>query len=211
VSSDGTQITRSDPIENRTKARAFTLLELLLVMVIIVVLAMVIWPNIGSQNSSTRLEVSADQLASLLKLARSGAMSTGSMYRCVFETEGMYAVIETEVDPLQQPGVFEPLQSHWARLDMGKDQIRCLTVEFDEWESRLKAREAELTEGQEQIPGEGISPPIMFYPDGTSDSASIVLGDNDNHSVTLTLNGLTGQISLEKGNKLDENTVQTTD
>jgi type II secretory pathway pseudopilin PulG len=208
VSSGRKHITGSNPIVNRTKARAFTLLELLLVIVIIIVMAMLVWPNIGSRNSSTRLEVTAEQLASLLQLARSGAMSTGSTYRCVFETEGMYAVIESESDPLKAPGTFEAIKAHWSQLDMGKDQIKCLAVEFDEWESQLKEQEAELLEAKDKTQDDMGSPPIMFYPDGTSDTASIVLGDNENHSVTLTINGLTGQVNLEKGNKLDEKTAQ---
>lgn len=209
MSSVAKHITGLNPIVNRTKARAFTLLELLLVIVIIIVMAMVVWPNIGSRNSANRLEVTADQLASLLKLARSGAMSTGSTYRCVFQTDGMMAVIEAESDPLKSPGVFEPIKAHWSELDLGKDQIKCLAVEFDEWESQLKKQEAELLDAGEESRESGVSPPILFYPDGTSDSAIIVLGDNEDHSVTLTLNGLTGQISLEEGNKLDEKSTKS--
>jgi hypothetical protein len=177
---------------------------------VILAMAAVVWPNLGNRNSSTRLAMTANGLASLLKLARSGAMCTSSTYRCVFETGRMFAVIESETDPVKAPGVFEPIEAHWSKLDMGKDEIRCLAVEFDEWESSLKKQEADLLENDNQDEETEDSPPIMFYPDGTSDSATIVIGDKSDHCMTLMLNGLTGQVDLINGNKLDEETTEKT-
>ena len=184
---------------NNMKARAFTLLELLLVMAILISLAVVVWPDLSASRASGRLENVADQLASLMKMARSGAMSTGSKYRCVFEVDGRLAVIEQEVDPLDSPGIFEPLSAHWARLDMGAEYISCLLVEFEQWEGLLKKEETAILDEIDKVEDSYISEPIVFYPDGTCDSVTVVIGDGEGNLYTLILNGLTGQIQMEQG------------
>jgi hypothetical protein len=192
---------------NHSKARAFTLLELLLVIVIMIALAGVIWPSLSTRQAAGKLRSTSEQLASLMSLARGGAMSKGCSYRCVFEVDGMRAVIEEEADPLNHPGVFEPIKAHWAKLDLGKDDIRCLSVHFDEWEGLLKEEEAEILDRVDSKSEDHASPPILFYPDGTSDTATILLGDSENNNFTLTLNGITGQVKLERGNKFDSETI----
>ncbi len=172
-------------------------------MLVMGILMSVIWPNIGARKSSGRLESTAQQLASLLTMARSGAMCTGSSYRCVFDTNGMRALIETEEDPVKQPGDFQPLKAHWASIDLGSDNIKCISVHFDKWDSLLKEQEAKILDNDKSESENADSPPIVFYPDGTSDSAMILLGDDYNNNFTLTLNGMTGQVTMTRGNELD--------
>ncbi|MFA5865239.1 MAG: GspH/FimT family pseudopilin [Phycisphaerae bacterium] len=192
---------------NTMKARAFTMLELLLVIMIIMILGAVIWPSITNRTSGANLKFVAEKLAALLQMARSQAMITGNCHRCRFELDGMQAVIEEESDPVAHPGVFEKIKTHWAVVDLGKDEIKCLAVQFDPWETILRQQEASVLEtGQDNNTATDLlCPPIAFYPNGSGDSASILLGNNEDKNFTIKLNGLTGQVLVEQGNKLDDN------
>jgi len=185
-------------------ARAFTLLELLLVIAVLVILAGVVWPNLGAQTSAGRLAFTAHQVANLIQFGRSESMCAGKPYRFRFDPENMRAVIEEETDPLGHPGEFEPIPAHWASVDLAEGNIRCLAIHFDPWESKLKEQEEQVLEGGEGKEATGESAgPIHFYPDGTSDSATLLLGDDTDRNYTLILNGLTGRIRVEQGNLLD--------
>ncbi len=187
---------------NTEKARAFTMLELLLVVVVLVALGSIVWSNIGQRTSAGKLEYAARQLAGLMQLARSEAMVTGNTHRCRFDAGGMRAIIEMEADPLENAGVFEPIQSHWSKVDMESDNIRCMVIEFDPWETLLREQEAKVLEKENEKGKEDLLPPITFHPDGTSDSATVLLGNKDGWNYTLMINGLTGKITVEQGNKI---------
>jgi type II secretory pathway pseudopilin PulG len=192
---------------NTMKARAFTMLELLLVIMIIMILGAVIWPSITNRTSGANLQFVSEQLAGLLQMTRSQSMITGNCHRCRFEPDGMQAVIEEESDPLAHPGVFEKIKTHWAVVDLGKDNIKCLTVQFDPWETLLRQEEASVLETPEDnnTTSDLLCPPIAFYPNGSSDSAAILLGNSEDKNFTIKLNGLTGQVLVEQGNRLDDN------
>lgn len=179
------------------------MLELLLVMVILIALAGVVWPNLGRQTSRARLEHSIRQLASLLKLGRAEAMSTGKSYRCRFDVGGMKALLEEETNPYKQPGVYETIKADWGQVDLSENNIKCLSVLFDPWESQLKDEEAKILERDDTTEKNDLGAPILFYPDGTSDTCSILLGDQDNRNFTLKINGLTGHIQIDDGNTQD--------
>ncbi len=185
------------------KARAFTLLELFLVLAVMIALASIIWPALGGKSKAVRLKSSAERLSVLLRLARNGSMAEGREYRCVFRRGGTKVVIESQVDPLINPDEFERIKSHWSVLDLSKDGVRCVSVELDEWEKLLKEQEKEVLEGSDEESEE--YDPIRFYPTGESDSAVIVLGDDANDFVSIEYDGLTGTVNVIEGNVAEEN------
>ncbi len=185
------------------KARAFTLLELFLVLAVIIAIASIVWPELTTTTKIAKLKYCARQSEMLLKLAENGAMAEACKYRCVFKHNGRQMVIEYQPDPLGQPDHFERIKAHWSVLDLGEYDIRCVSVELDEWEQLLKAQEKEITEQSDETQEE--YPPVMFYPDGSCDSATIVLGDDENDFISLILNGLTGEIKIAQGNMSERN------
>ena len=63
-------------INKRTyQSRAFTLIELLLVIVVIAMAAAVVAPNIGSGNQTASLNATAREIASALRFARGHALT----------------------------------------------------------------------------------------------------------------------------------------
>jgi Tfp pilus assembly protein FimT len=174
--------------------------------VIIVILAAVVWPNMTGRRATETIKNKANQLAALMMFARSGSMSTGYMYRCVFELKGTRVLIQSENNPLEKPGEYEKVEGSWAKVDLGENGIACQSVQFNPWENELKEEEASQLESNTQSKtgdDDETLAPILFYPDGTSDSAKVLLADEENNFITLTLNGVTGEVKVEQGNKIE--------
>lgn len=72
----------NDPPPSRS---AFTLLELVVVMVILAVAAMVIAPSLGGFASARETEFAAGQIVTLAHWARTQAISEGQTYRLNFD------------------------------------------------------------------------------------------------------------------------------
>jgi prepilin-type N-terminal cleavage/methylation domain-containing protein len=191
----------------RQAGRGFTLIEILLATVLLLLLLGAIVFNFSSLERGARLDEGASQFESLLRHARAQATSSGRQVQIVFE-EGSDAFdswvvdkvrLTWEPDPLGQPGLFkdlaqtEPFLEHINEL-VEVESLRLIgpgTSENGVSDSG-SGREEEAERGQPDL-----LPPIRFYPDGSSDSAQIVLlsrDDQDQRRVTLRLLGVTGSI-----------------
>ncbi len=177
----------------RSRASAFTLLEVLLVIALLAGMAAIVWPSLGSQQSRAELDNAASQLASFLSMSRSTAMSTGRRYRCVFSENGLIATIEVEDNPIEFPGVFERLKSHWARLDLAESNVVCEMVDLTGYRKIIRMKERELIE--EEMPL-ALHEPVEFFPDGRCDSGLIVLVGSSGRRLYLRLNGFTGAVKV---------------
>lgn len=94
--------------------RAFTLLEVLIVLSLLVLMASFAWPAMESQIRATELPESADRVRSLLYMARCEAVMEHRRYRIRFEPESQQPLVEYEPDPIRRAGAFEPVPSDWA-------------------------------------------------------------------------------------------------
>ena len=75
---------------------AFTLIELVAVIVVLGVLAVAATMHTASISSTARLQWAARQVARDLSFARERAMSTGTTHWCRFDTTGQYYTIMAE-------------------------------------------------------------------------------------------------------------------
>jgi len=173
--------------------RAFTLLEVLLVIAVLVVLAALVAPNIAGRREQAQLEYIASHVSSLLSLARSTAMTTGRRHRCVFDENGSRMWIEHEVDPIEQGGQFEPINANWARFDLAEQDGRCVMVDLSGLHKLIRAKEIELLD--QDLP-EDVYDPVEFRPDGRCDGGMIVLAGPSGRQTALELDGLTGQVRI---------------
>ena len=97
---------------------AYTLLELMLVLSLLVVLAFFIVPNFQSPIERSHLPESGERFRSFITLTRANAMLDGLRYRMRFlseadeqwdklsEHERLQPLIEFEADPIKQPWEF---------------------------------------------------------------------------------------------------------
>jgi prepilin-type N-terminal cleavage/methylation domain-containing protein len=169
----------------RSFRRAFTLIEMLLVIGLLAALTAFVLPPVLRDIKDARLPESAKQIRSLVRLTRARAMYDGKRYRLRFLEEGeeeqiedvrvdpRQPLIEREDDPIREPGVFNPVKASWAHNDVLLDGIRCIEIRLGK--PTLEKLVEEDTDEQERLVEElgddvdEIRPPLYFEPDGTTE------------------------------------------
>ena len=188
--------------------RAFTLLEMLMVVAIIGVLAAMLWPDFLRFSQSRQLDESADRLRTLIGLVRAHAMNEARSYRLLIRQDGTLR-LERQLDAVLAPETFVRVRSPWARIgvlqpDVWIESVTPLPegpapieivddqIEFPELDEEVIAVE-ELDEPQV----------IEFRPDGTSDSLRWTLRAADGRGVVMTLDGRLGRVTIEPAERVD--------
>jgi prepilin-type N-terminal cleavage/methylation domain-containing protein len=193
--------------EQRAAGQGFTLIEILLATVLLLLLLSAIVFNFSSLEQGARLDEGASQFESMLRYARAQATSSGRQVQVLFEAGpdafDSWVVdkvrLTWEPDPLGRPGVFEDLAQTEPFLErinelVEVESLRLIgpgTGESGSTDSGT-SREEETERGQPDL-----LPPIRFYPDGSSDSVQVVLlsrDGQDQRRVTLRLLGVTGLV-----------------
>ncbi len=187
---------------SRQAQRGFTLLELLLVLVLLLLFAGVAVVSLTPLRQGAELNEGVGQLESMLRFARAEAAQEGRRFQVQFRTgpsagtTGLPASsvqVSWEPQPLAQPGVFvadastAPLAESISNL-LYIENVRHIG---GSGQSTASANtNTAPTEAQEDAaPGAPLDPvdstnaetwpPINFYPDGSSDSAEIIVASND--------------------------------
>jgi prepilin-type N-terminal cleavage/methylation domain-containing protein len=170
--------------------RAHTLTELLVVLTILGLFAGIALPRVIGSLMRTRLETALGAIRSDLTFARARAVSSGLRHQVLMDTE----TGELRVEP------FRPEQMAAADQAQAVDQRPALTdtlpqsVRVTSWNvSPLGALQGVPTAGQDGAAG-GDGAPILFYPEGRSDDAMIVLEDNEGTRRGLRIDGFSGEI-----------------
>ena len=144
----------------RRAARGFTLLELVLVMVIVCTVLAMAAPSLGGFFASRRTADAAAQIVALTGLARSQAIAQGRTYRLNLDTDaGAYWLT------VQQGGAFGALGSEFGR--------------------RFSLPEGTVANWDE-VTQAALSRHVEFYPDGTSQAATIRLTGRQGEVVEIT-------------------------
>ena len=213
-------------------AAAFTLIELLLTVSLVLLLAGAVVLNFGSLDGNARLEEGVSHVETLFRYARSQAATSGRQVRIVFDSGpssgsgtstastnpppiqplsspngGMRVVWEP--DPVGAPGKMEALPGSELLLEQVNDLVRVRDagqpgmVRCDILDTATPTPPSTPANGHEDAPAaapvaDGTSsslPPLLCYPDGSSDSLEIVLAASDSTDKRLavvTLWGVTG-------------------
>ena len=186
----------------------FTLIELLLTVVLLLLLAGAAVISFSTLLHSSELEEGVNQLEALVRFARAQASNTGKKVQLTFQelsADGVLAPMGTvgvawEPDPLGRPDQFVVLPE--AAL-MARSINELLWIE-----------EIRHGEGAEENPGGGMEQdqevtygfdPITFYPDGSSDTADIIISSRSPEEVrkiALKISGITGLI--RRGSMIEE-------
>lgn len=185
--------------------RAFTLIELVVVLTLIVALSLLAMPAIENIMIGSNLPESAGRVRSLLAMARSGAVSEARRVRVRFLPNQQQPIVEIERDPIFQPGLYEQITAAWTQepILLGDVQVHSVALgrpEFlkpvsDDVDPRSDSSDA-ATDGATQADvsnvretGETLSlrtaveeeevdinrPSIIFEPDGSTDWAMITV------------------------------------
>lgn len=130
--------------------RSFTLLELLVAMLILMILVGLAVPNFSGTYKKVLLRKSADDLADLMRYAQTKAILTQNLYQLkVEETAGTYWLNERKSDEKKKKTTYEPVPG---------------------WSGSTKRMPKEVVLKSEQAS-------VLFHPDGTIDQIEIKLCD----------------------------------
>lgn len=214
-----------------TRLSAFTLIEVLLVLSLLVVISAVSMPYLTGSFSRAELNSAADLVREALTRGRLEAMKWGQakIFRC--EAKGRKFEIKS-IDDLEQAdtnvvtnngadGGSENAKSK-STSTAGKDDNKfgddesadayspsdMLRLSSDRLPDDVIFAAADVT-GSAQISAmygesndENWSAPIIFNPDGTTSNASILLQNDREQTIRLTIRGLTGIVTVgEIGNE----------
>lgn len=190
--------------------RGMTLVELLVVLALLVVVGSIVVPVFTGTFSSLRLRRAGDQVLTRWSQARARAIETGEVQEFRYTPEsGSYRVStwtnlvedggrgggSTASAELSSASTTSTADSTAAVDDSARGQSFSLPSKIIFQSGQVAVDDALSRERQVasmQSVGDELSAPILFFPDGTTSQASIVLANDLNQFVRLTLRGLTG-------------------
>jgi Tfp pilus assembly protein FimT len=206
----------------KTPQAGFALVEILLVAMLLLLFTSAAVMNLAPLWQGARLDEGVGQLESLLRFARAEAAQQGRRLQLqvqapsASESDGITVSNQTAVqvrwepEPLDQPGVFVESQATAALARSVTENVRIEHVR------RLESSAEPTAFTSVGEPGTMPSyetpaatafeptvewPPIMFYPDGSSDSAEILVGSaeaTDSRRMVVKWNGLSGSAARQE-------------
>ncbi len=189
----------------RNRRRAFTLIEVMLTLSLLVVIVALAWPALDKPFANQRLRRSADRIRAEWGRARVKAMDTGEIYLFRFMPEGDRYCIEQGTSAEQAADATSYGQ---VSRSAGGPASRAATsrrerplpggVTFHAGETVADTRSAMLESESTSTSSSSYgstgewSQPIYFYPDGTTSTARLALKNEHERYIELSLRGLTG-------------------
>lgn len=171
---------------SKTGNRAFTVVELIVVIAMLSVLAGMTVLRLGGRSRSGRLREASRRLLSTAQYARDFATTRRRACRLIFDPNGGYS-LAYQVDPHNDPGKYRQISSGLARPEKLTESLRLSKI-------RVINR---ISRGQET--SESF---ITFEPTGLSDGAIIEITDG-RRKFTLLVEPHTGRAKLVDG-EVDE-------
>jgi hypothetical protein len=173
--------------------RGLTLIELCLVLALLVVIGAVATPVMNGTFSRGALRGASDVLRGAWARSRLAAMESGQA--CVFRAEpngGRFQMVA--LSALGAP------ESEMLAADMGgnrnvSDMLRMRENRLPEgvrFAAFDVSASSQLTATLGDSSGGVWSAPILFNPDGTTSDATVLLANEGNDTIRVTLRGLTG-------------------
>lgn len=166
--------------------RAFTLFEVLLVLILLVVIGSLIMPLFEGGFASVRLRRATDQLLASWSETRARAIESGQIQQFRYQSESGKYRSESWYAEEVAPAIEEPLEPV-------NDIVLPEEVVFAEGEvtSYDPATGPQVTPLEQR--GSGIwSSPILFFPDGSTSAATVLLRNERRNYQRATLRALTG-------------------
>jgi type II secretory pathway pseudopilin PulG len=181
-----------------TRRAAFTLIEILLALFILVLLIAATAMNLGPWQGTGVLEEGAGRVETALRMARADAANKARRVRIAFgEEDGKFQVL-WEAEPLAEPGKFaEYTACAWRDL-VPMDGVRVERCELTAPSIYQIADAGTPGGGTQQSRSAPALAAITFEPDGSGDSAVIELSATDGRDTRraiIEIQGLTGTIS----------------
>jgi len=181
--------------------RGYTLLELLLVLAIIVIAAAAVAPSLRGTMRHAAVKSAASTVRAELTRAHVMAMRTGRIHMFQYELGGTKYKLEPYIsadDALESKdgntaSVSTPTHGHQL-----KEPTLPEGTKFVAGDAAMESRAQRIEDDVMSMGGSGAmwSRPILFYPDGSSSDAFIVVGNDFNSGIRVDLRGLTAAAKM---------------
>lgn len=166
--------------------RAFTLFEVLLVLILLVIIGSLILPLFEGAFTSVRLRRATDQLLAAWSEARARAIESGQIQQFRYQPESGNYRSEPWYPEEIAPAVAEPVEPV-EEIGLPQD-IVFAEGEVETYDPAMGSQLAAMGQG-----GSGIwSSPILFFPDGSTSAATVTLRNDRRIFQRATLRALTG-------------------
>lgn len=210
-------------VRRSARRGAMTLLEILLVLALIVVVFAVAVPTLTGSFSNQRLKQSGEVVRAAFSRARVEAMRSGRIQAFHSQIWGnKYGIVPwymaedaVDADLPADTDVTSAPHAGWALINEQMAETLPDGVMFvsqveivDDRTEAIAAEAAEATARTSRF-GTAWSPPILFYPDGTTSDARVVLRNERGWMVTVELRGLTGVASVARPEREPERFRET--
>ncbi len=177
----------------RAPHHGLTLVEVMLVLALLVVIGAIAAPLMEGAFSHASLQNGGDLVRAAWSRARLAAMESGQthVFRC--ELRGSRYLITT-LDAFGSGEGDPPL----AADDTPRDASDMIRLNEDRLPDGIKFAGGDIASSSQvqatlgQTPAGSWSAPIVFHPDGTATDATVLLANDDQQTVRITLRGLTG-------------------
>jgi len=188
---------------------ALTLMEMMLVLAVLVGVAAMVWPALQGPLDDQRLLKSADLIRAQWTKARVKAMKDGRLYvfRYVLASDeygvepwgGEVDAVEASLGAATESSAAPPMTTEEKPRPLGIAGRRLPDgIQFFSGETQADARSAEVAVDESAASSSaGGPPPIVFYPDGSTSDASVLL-TNERCFVQVALRGLTGMVRVSE-------------
>ena len=184
---------------------AFTLMELLLVLAVLVAVAAIVMPAAGRMLTRQRIRGGAETVRVEWAKARVRAMKSGRIHVFRYEVGGpSYRTEFWEADDTAVEAGDDSALAMGTSSQPNATLFDDLTQElpdgvrffFGDTEQDVRST-AVVSQLDEAVDREiAWSPPILFYSDGTCSTAEVTLTNDKNDAITLNLRGLTGVVRV---------------
>jgi prepilin-type N-terminal cleavage/methylation domain-containing protein len=175
-------------------AHGFTLIEVTLVLVILVVIGALTVPQMTGAYNRSQLRSSGEVIRSAWARTRLQAMETGQahMFRCQlkggeFQLLSIPELMASGAQATNPTGAIIEATGDW-RLDFTRLGAG---ITFAKLDAAPSQQVAAMFSGLQNTAWAG---PVVFYPDGTSTDATVLLMNENQNTVRVTLRGMTGTI-----------------
>jgi prepilin-type N-terminal cleavage/methylation domain-containing protein len=188
--------------EGEGTRRAFTLLEVVLVLALIVVLAALTLPALEGPLATRRLQSAADQVRTTWTRARLWAVDSGQVQVFTCDVAAGTYRVESLGDQLEA-----------SRVVPASDESQTTVPRAPGYEGRLPEEvvfylgTADASTPQaSSVAAQGADgiPPLVFYPDGTCSTAEVWLANASGQAIPVRLRGLTGTAMVGEVQRLEE-------
>lgn len=191
--------TNMSPRDSRlSSTRAgFSLLEIMIVVALMVTVAAMMLPSMDGFFNSQKLVKAADRVRTEMGRARVEAIRSGDVYAFYFRpqmTSYTVAPFESTFDESRfGQEMVDGVDDRGTDANLDEERLPRGVV-FAAAESPEDARVAQVMSELEYSQVQSVRP-ILFYPDGTSQNATIILMNEQQDKYKITLRGLTGSAS----------------